>query len=318
MKVRSFGHALPARQIMNDELSRFLDTSDEWIYSHTGIKSRHILSNGETISSLGAQAAQMALDKAGLTADDIDYILCPTTCGEMIFPATGCLIQQRIGAKCPAMDLNAGCTGFLYALDLADAMLIRGNVKHVLIVCAEQITRLADWADRSTCVLFGDAAGAAICEAGEGFKSIYLTARGTAGPLYGIADGGNCPFTDVKSKGVPLQMNGQEIFKFAVTRSCEDIQTVLDQSGFTPDSVDYFVLHQANRRIMDTARSRLKQPAEKFPVNITTHGNTGSAGIPVLLSEMAEDGRLQTGQTLVLSAFGAGLTSGAALLQYNI
>ncbi len=318
MKVRSFGHALPVREVTNDELSEYLDTSDEWIMSHTGIQKRHIITNGETISSLGAQAAQMALARAGLTADDLDYILCATTCGELIFPATACLIQQKLGATCPALDVNAGCTGFLYALDLADAMIGRGNVKRVLVVCAEHITRLADWTDRSTCVLFGDAAGAALCEAGEGWKSARLTARGTADPLYASADGSNCPFVKEKPKAIPLQMNGQEIFKFAVTQSCTDIQTVLDQANVDADSVDYYVLHQANLRILDTARTRLKQPAEKFPVNITTHGNTGSAGIPVLLSEMIEDGRLQTGQTLVLCAFGAGLTSGAALLQYNI
>ena len=215
------------------------------------------------------------------------------------------------------MDINAGCTGFLCALDLADGMLARGNVKRVLVVAAEQITRLCDWSDRSTCVLFGDAAGAAICEAGEGFKAIHITTRGTADPLYAVMDGGNCPFTEPKAEAVPLQMAGQEIFKFAVTQSCEDIQTVLQEGGIDADAVDHFVLHQANRRILDAARTRLKQPAEKFPVNITTHGNTGSAGIPALLSEMTEDGRLQPGQTLVLSAFGAGLTSGAALLHYD-
>ena len=169
---------MPKQEIVNDQLSEFLDTSDEWIQSHTGILSRHVLSGDETISSLGAQAAQMALDRANLTVDDIDYILCSTTCGEMIFPSTACMIQQKIGASCPAIDVNAGCTGFLYAMDMADAMLLRGNVKHVLIIAAEQITRLADWSDRSTSVLFGDAAGAALCTAGDGLKAIHLTATG--------------------------------------------------------------------------------------------------------------------------------------------
>jgi 3-oxoacyl-[acyl-carrier-protein] synthase-3 len=317
MKVLSFGHALPAREITNDELSELLDTSDEWIRSHTGISSRHILSGDETISTFGAQAAKMALDRAGLTVDDIDYILCSTTCGEMIFPATACLIQRKLRAKCPAVDVNAGCTGFIYAMDMADAMLRRGNVKHVLIVAAEQITRLADWNDRATSVLFGDAAGAAVCAAGEGLLSIRLTATGNPDVLYGTMDGGNCPFCEPKMQASPLIMSGQEIFKYAVTQSCKDIRWVLEQGGVKAHSVDYFVLHQANRRILDTARSRLKQPAEKFPLNVTTHGNTGSAGIPALLSEMTEDGRLQAGQLLVLSAFGAGLTSGAALLQFN-
>jgi len=315
MKVLSFGHALPAREIANDQLSELMDTSDEWIRSHTGIESRHILSGDETVSSLGVKAARMALDRAGLTVDDIDYILCATTCGEMIFPATACLIQRKLGAKCPAADVNAGCTGFLYCMDMADAMLLRGNVKRVLIVAAEQVTRLSDWNDRATSVLFGDAAGAAVCEAGEGLLSIRLTATGNPDVLYAKMDGGNCPFCEPKIKAVPLKMSGQEIFKYAVTQSCKDIRFVLEHGGVKAGQVDYFVLHQANRRILDTARSRLKQPAGKFPVNITTHGNTGAAGIPALLSEMTEDGRLQTGQTLVLSAFGAGLTSGAALLQ---
>lgn len=318
MKVRSFGHALPAREIRNDQLSEIMNTSDEWIQSHTGIASRHVLSGDETISALGAQAAKMALDRAGLTVDDIDYILCATTCGEMIFPSTACLIQRKLGAACPALDVNAGCTGFLYALDLADAMIARGNVKHVLVVAAEQITRLSDWADRSTSVLFGDAAGAAVCEAGEGFKAVRLTATGNPDVLYSTMDGGNCPFCEPKMQAVPLKMSGQEIFKYAVTQSAKDVRFVLDKAKVKASDVDYFVLHQANRRILETARQRLKQPAEKFPMNITTHGNTGSAGIPALLSEMTEDGRLQTGQTLVLSAFGAGLTSGAALLQFNL
>ncbi|HPJ02514.1 MAG TPA: beta-ketoacyl-ACP synthase III [Candidatus Limiplasma sp.] len=318
MKIRSFGHALPAQEISNNKISEIMDTSDEWIQSHTGISSRYILSGDETISALGAQAAQMALDRAGLSVSDVDYILCSTTCGEMIFPSTACLIQRKLGASCPAVDVNAGCTGFLYALDMADAMLARGHMKHVLVIAAEQITRLADWTDRATSVLFGDAAGAALCEPGDGLKAVHLTAAGNADVLYATMDGGNCPYTEPKQKAVPLQMAGQEIFKYAVTQSSKDIHHVLAKGGAKASAVDHFVLHQANRRILDAARTRLKQPAEKFPMNIETHGNTGSAGIPVLLSEMMGDGRLQAGDTLVLSAFGAGLTSGAALLQFNI
>lgn len=318
MKISAFGHALPAQEIDNEKISEILDTSDEWIQSHTGIASRRILTGEETISKLGAQAARMALDRAGLTAGDVDYILCSTTCGEMIFPSTACLIQRELGATCPALDVNAGCTGFLYALDMADAMLSRGNVKTVLVIAAEQITRLADWSDRATSVLFGDAAGAVLCQAGEGLRAIHLTAAGNTDILYATMDGGNCPFTVPKIKAKPMQMSGQEVFKYAVTQSNKDIHFVLEKGGVKSSAVNHFVLHQANRRILDAARARLKQPAEKFPMNIGTHGNTGSAGIPVLLSEMTEDGRLQAGDTLVLSAFGAGLTSGAALLQFNI
>lgn len=316
MIIRSFGHALPKRIVTNDELARFLDTSDEWIQSHTGIQSRRVLTGGETLSALGAQAAEMALERAGMTAADIDYILCSTTRGEMFFPSTACLVQQKIGAGCPCLDINAGCTGFLYALDTADALLESGKAKRLLIVCAEQLSRLTDWTDRSTCVLFGDAAGAAICERGNGVKAVRLTAEGDAAYLHGWPSGGNSPFDDQIPTEKPLYMNGQEIFKFAVTRSLRDVEAVMDESALTADAVDYFVLHQANRRILDAVRARLKQPEEKFPVNITDHGNTSSACIPVLLSEMEGDGRLKKGQTLVLSAFGAGLTTGAAVLQY--
>ena len=316
MKILSFGHALPKRTVTNAELTQFLDTSDEWIQAHTGIESRHIMTGKETLSGLGAKAAKMALDRAGLKPEDIDYILCSTTRGEMTFPATACLIQARIGATCPSLDINAGCTGFLYAMDMADALLESGRVNRLLIVCAEQVSRLTDWTDRSTCVLFGDAAGAAVCERGDSLKTVRVSAEGDAKLLHAWASGGNCPFDDRIPEEQPLYMNGQEIFKFAVTRSCRDIESVMEICDLTPDAVDYFVLHQANRRILDAARTRLKQPVEKFPMNIATHGNTSSACIPVLLSEMAEDGRLQRGQTLVLSAFGAGLTTGAALLQY--
>ncbi len=312
----AFGHALPKRVVTNQELMAFVDTTDEWIVEHTGIRSRRVMSGRETVSGLGAKAAKMALSRAGMTAKDIDYIICSTSFGEMTFPATACLIQEKLGATCPGLDVNAGCTGFLYALDLADALLASGKAKRILIVCAEQISRVADWTDRSTCVLFGDAAGAALCEVGEGLKTIRLSAKGNANILHAWPESGNSPFLGEAQAAQPLFMNGQEVFKFAVSNSSRDINAVLADSGLTPKAVDYFVLHQANLRIIDAARARLKQPTEKFPVNIQDHGNTSSACIPVLLSEMTEDGRLQRGQMLVLSAFGAGLTNGAAVLQY--
>ncbi|MDD3410397.1 MAG: ketoacyl-ACP synthase III [Eubacteriales bacterium] len=316
MKILSFGHALPEREVANSELVGMLDTSDEWIQSHTGIRSRHIMSGEETLSGLGERAARMALERAGVKAHELDYILCSTTLGEMTFPAMACLVQARLGASCPALDLNAGCSGFLYALDMAEALLQSGRAKKLLVVAAEQATRLADWHDRSTCVLFGDAAGAAVLEPGDDLLSLRVTAHGNPSPLHSWADSGNCPFSGPYREGKRLTMNGQEIFMFAVSHSCQDIEQVLTQSGVTAQAVDHFVLHQANRRILESVRSRLKQPVEKFPMNIETHGNTSSACIPVLLSEMTADGRLQKGQTLVLSAFGAGLTTGAAVLRY--
>ena len=192
MKILSFGHALPKRTVTNAELTQFLDTSDEWIQSHTGIESRHIMTGRETLSALGAKACKLALERAGLKATDVDYILCSTTRGEMTFPATSCLIQDRLGATCPCLDVNAGCTGFLYALDVAEAMLTSGRVKRILVVCVEQVSRLTDWTDRSTCVLFGDAAGAAVCEAGDSLKTVRLAAYGDAKPLHAWPGGGNC------------------------------------------------------------------------------------------------------------------------------
>ena len=316
MRIRAFGHALPAKIVTNEDLAAILDTSDEWIQTHTGIVSRPILSGKETISGLGADAAKTALARAGLSVADVDYLLCSTTRGEMFFPSTACLIARKLGADCPCLDVNAGCTGFLYALDLADAMIAAGKARRVLIVCAEQISKVADWTDRSTCVLFGDAAGAALCEVGEGLKTVKLTAEGNPGPLHAWPSGGNCPFSGQPMGERPLHMNGQEIFRFAVANSLRDIVEVLEKSGLSADAADYYVLHQANRRILDAVCARLKQPADKFPVNITSHGNASSACIPVLLSEMEGDGRLKKGQTLVLSAFGAGLTTGAAVLQY--
>ncbi len=316
MNISSFGHALPAKTVTNHDLAQILDTSDEWIQTHTGICSRRILSGDETISGLGAQATQMALTRAGLTVADIDYIVCSTVRGEMFFPSTACLIAQKLGAICPCLDVNAGCTGFLYALDFADAMITAGKANRVLIVCAEQLSKVTDWTDRTTCVLFGDAAGAALCEKGDNLKAVRLSAESDPEPLHAWPSGGNCPFDAHIATEHLLYMNGQEIFKFAITRSLRDIGLVLDDCGLTADAVDSFVLHQANLRILEAVRTRLRQTAEKFPVNITTHGNASSACIPVLLSEMVEDGRLLRGQTLVLSAFGAGLTTGAAVLQY--
>ncbi len=316
MRILSFGHALPQRVVSNEELTQFLETSDEWIQSHTGILSRRVMTGEETISGLAADAARMALERAGLSANDVDFILCTTSRGEMFFPSTACLLQQKLGAACAADDINAGCSGFLNALQMADALLESGKNQRILVVAAEQTARFSDWTDRATCVLFGDAAGAAICERGDSLKALRLSATGNPEPLHSWPSSGNSPFVQPPILEKPMYMNGQEIFMYAVSHSTHDILAVMEDAGIADDGVDYYVLHQANKRILDSVRNRLKQPAEKFPMNIETHGNCSSACIPVLLSEMTEDGRLQRGQTLVLSAFGAGLTTGAAVLRY--
>ena len=293
MRILGTGSALPAHTLTNDDLSKFLDTSDEWIRTHTGIRSRQVITD-ETLLQLAARAANAALENAGLAAADIDYILASSVLPDTITPSLGCLLQAQIGANCPALDVNAACAGFLYALDLADALTVSGKAKRVLVVCAEGMTRMVDWTDRSTCVLFGDGAGAAVVDGGEGgLMATLLTSQGDATHLNMYPDPGNSPY------------------------SVSDLRAVCEKAGVALDDIDHFLLHQANKRIIDAARARLKQPIEKFPMNVEVRGNTSSASVPILLDEENRAGRLHAGDKLAMSAFGAGLTTGACVLTWT-
>ena len=316
MRILGTGSAVPAFTLKNERLTEFLDTSDEWIRTRTGICSRQIMTD-ETILQLGAQAARNALENAGLTAADVDYILCSTVQADTVTPSLACLLQKEIGASCPALDINGACSGFIYALDLADAYLKAGKAQRMLVVCAESMSRIADWTDRSTCVLFGDGAGAVVLDGGEARFRANLTSEGNATPLYFNVRSGNSPFMQHGEEMQGLYMDGPEIYKFAVSHSFAGLKQVAEDEGVSIDGIDHFLLHQANKRIIDAVRTRLKQPEEKFPTNVAVRGNTSSASIPILLDEENRKGRFHRGDLLAMSAFGAGLTTGACILEWT-
>ena len=266
---------------------------------------------------LAARAANAALENAGLTSADIDYLLCSTVQADTVTPSLGCVLQAEIGAACPALDINGACAGFLYALDLADALLKAGKAARVLVVCAEGMSRMVDWSDRSTCVLFGDGAGAAVVDGGEGLLATRLTSAGDATFLNMHPSPGNSPFATSHLPMRALYMDGPEIYRFAVSHSVKDLRAVCEAAGVALEDVDHFLLHQANKRIIDAARVRLKQPQEKFPLNVQVRGNTSSASVPILLDEVNRAGRLRPGDILAMSAFGAGLTTGACVLRWT-
>lgn len=318
MNILGIGRAIPKQAITNQQLESILDTSDEWIVSRTGIKERRVLGE-ETLTDLAIAAAREALDHAGLTGQELDMILVATTMGDYLFPSLACLVQQDIGANCPAMDLHAACTGFLYGLDTADAFIKSGKYKHILVIGAEAISRLANWQDRATCVLFGDGAGAMVVGPGDALKAMTLTARTDQRVLYSVTPPGNCPFTASSQEPADgLKMAGQDVFRFAVTQSAADLERALTLAGLTIDQVDWVLLHQANRRILDSVRTRLKLDPMKMPSNIHRTGNTSAASIPLLLWELYHSGLLKQGQLLALSAFGAGLTSGACVIRWDL
>jgi len=312
LKIISTGEAVPRNTVSNDQISGFLDTSDEWITARTGVKSRHI-SSGETLTDLCVEAAQRALDKSELDISQIDLIICATICGDYLFPSLACCVAERFETVCPAFDINAACSGFIYALDVANGYLSTGKARNILIISAEMISKLTDWTDRSSCVLFGDGAAACIVTKGDALKYIHLTATGNSKFLYMPMGSGNSPFREKIETGF-LSMHGQEIFKFAVSMIESESILALEELKMTFDDIDYFVLHQANKRIIESARNRLKQPENKFPTNIERYGNVSSASMPLVLNKMIDEGKIKKGTKLLLSAFGAGLTTGTCVM----
>lgn len=315
MKIIGTGSAMPSLAVTNDMLSEFLDTSDEWISTRTGIKQRRIISD-ESLKELATQASLQAIKDAGLTPQEIDFILCSNTLNNFVVPAFSCIIQGEIGANCPCIDLNGACTGFMYALYIAHSLIEVGKAKNILVLCAEECSRMVDWNERNTCVLFGDGTAAVVVTEGDSFKSTHLTTQSRVEPLYYRRKMEYNPFVSRPDGDAPLFMNGKDVFKLAVTSSLADIDTVLKKSNLSVDEVDFFILHQANIRIIDTIREFLKQPAEKFPHNIERYGNTSSASIPILVDELHRNGTIKMGDKIVFSAFGAGFASGAALLEW--
>lgn len=311
------GSALPKKVVTNDDLAQFLDTSDEWIVTRTGIKTRHVATD-ETTSSLAVEAAKNALDMAHLSPSDLDLIICTTVTHDYITPSLACVVQGELGADCPALDINAACSGFLYALDVADGYFARGRVEKVLVVSSELLTRITDWRDRATAVLFGDGAGAVVLGKGNALRSIKIGAKGNPDPLYSPNVGGISPWrADKTEPECFLHMNGQEVFKFAVSTVSADLIDVAQEAGIDVSSLDHAVLHQANLRILDAAARKCGLAPEKMEVIIDETGNMSSACIPIALDRLVRSGRLHSGEWVALAGFGAGYTSGAACFKWD-
>ena len=315
MKISGTGSALPKKIVTNDMLSEFLDTSDEWIRTRTGVRSRRVISD-EKLEDLAAEAAVKALEDAGLTSGQLDFIICSNVVNEYVTPQLSCIIQGAIGASCPCVDINCACAGFIHALDIAESFYQAGKVRNVLIVCAEEPTRMTDWTDRRTCVLFGDGAGAAVLTPGDNIKGVKLSAVSSTESLRQYRKLQPTPYITKEEDNYPLHMNGQEVFKFAIKAASADITSVLDTTGISPEEVDHYLLHQANIRIIEAIQRYLEQPKGKFPTNIEDHGNSSSACCAILLDECNRKGILKEGQTVVMSAFGAGFVSGAAVFEW--
>ncbi|MCR6498673.1 ketoacyl-ACP synthase III [Shinella sp. CPCC 101442] len=318
--VRGFGTALPKRVLTNAELESMVDTSDEWIVQRTGIRQRYIAGEGETTASLGEAAARAALDKAGLTAADIDLIIVATSTPDNTFPATAVNIQNRLGMHHGfAFDVQAVCSGFVYAVTTADAYIRGGLARRVLVIGAETFSRILDWTDRTTCVLFGDGAGAIVLEAREGAgtiadRGILTTQLRSDGAhrekLY--VDGGPSTTGTVGH----LRMEGREVFKHAVGMITDVVVSSFDATGLTADDIDWLVPHQANKRIIDGSAKKLGIPLEKVVITVDQHGNTSAASIPLALAAAAGDGRIKEGDIVLLEAMGGGFTWGAVLLRW--
>ncbi|MCJ8147964.1 beta-ketoacyl-ACP synthase III [Shinella sedimenti] len=318
--VRGLGTALPKRVVTNAELEKTVDTSDEWIVQRTGIRQRYIAGEGETTASLGEAAGRAALEKAGLTAADIDVIIVATSTPDNTFPATAVNIQNRLGMHHGfAFDVQAVCSGFVYAVTTADAYIRGGLAKRVLVIGAETFSRILDWTDRTTCVLFGDGAGAIVLEAQEGAGNTsdrgVLTAQLRSDGAHReklYVDGGPSTTGTVGH----LRMEGREVFKHAVGMITDVIVSAFDATGFTADDVDWLVPHQANKRIIDGSARKLGIPEEKVVITVDLHGNTSAASIPLALAAAAEDGRIKQGDLVLLEAMGGGFTWGAVLLRW--
>jgi 3-oxoacyl-[acyl-carrier-protein] synthase III len=318
-RIMATGSALPERVLTNADLEKFVDTSDEWIYSRTGIRQRHIVAEGETTGDLATLAAQRALDAAGVKASELDLIILGTTTPDIIFPSTACLVQHRLGANgCAAFDVNAACSGFVYALGVADKFIRSGQSKKVLVIGAETLTRMVDWNERETCVLFGDGAGAVVLEAASepGIYATCLHADGGYEELLYNPVGVSVGFKDESNHGVRIRMSGREVFKVAVKTLDSLVEETLNAAGMDASQLDWLIPHQANLRIIEATAKRLNMPMEQVIVTVDKHANTSSGSVPLALDFAVRSGQVKRGQNLLLEAFGGGFTWASALLRY--
>lgn len=318
-RIIGTGGYLPEKILTNADLEKIVDTSDEWIRERTGIQQRHIAEEGQTTCDLAEQATLRALEMSGIDANTIDLIIVATTTPDKIFPSTACLLQSRLNIHgCPAFDVQAVCSGFVYGLSVADQFIKTGMTKRALVVGAETLSRITDWSDRNTCVLFGDGAGAVILEASEqaGILSTHIHADGKYEELLHVPSGpSKLPSTDAVAER-SMQMKGNEVFKMAVNTLSRIAKETLEANGIQKEDIDWLVPHQANLRIIKGTAKKLKLTDDQTVVTVHKHANTSSASIPLALDEAIRDGRIQRGQLLLLEAFGGGFTWGSALIRY--
>lgn len=321
MKTRicGTGSALPKQRVTNEDLSKIMDTTDEWIKSRTGIRARH-LAVDETLTDLTAEAARQALFEAGMQPEELDMILSATLSADKVVPMLSCELQEKLGASnAVAFDINAACSGFLFALQTADAYIKSGQYQKILVTGGEVLSKMMDWDDRSTCVLFGDGAGAVVVQAEETF-GLISTVQGSNGAKGEVLlcenRGNNNPYVKNSAKLSYVSMNGQEVYKFAVRTVPKAIFKAVQAAGYQVEEIDLFLLHQANMRIIEAVAKRLAVPMEKFPTNLEECGNMSAGSVPVLLDHVNKSGRIHKGDKIVLAGFGAGLTWGASVLTW--
>lgn len=317
-RIIGTGRCLPENIVTNDDLSKIMDTSDEWIASRTGIRKRHIAKE-ETTATMSAEAALKALKQAGLSAEEIDLIIVGTITGDHVTPSTACEVQKIIGAKnAVAFDVNAACSGFMFALNTAHAYLQSGIYKNAIIIGAETLSKIMDWSDRSTCVLFGDGAGAAVVTNAEaGLLSFTQGSDGARGMVLACKNrSNNNPLITTSKELDYTYMDGQEVYKFAVSKVPESIKQVLAEADLKTEDISYFILHQANIRIIRSVAKRLKVSEDKFPISLDHCGNISAASVPILLDEVNEKGMLKKGDKIVMAGFGAGLTWSASVIEW--
>lgn len=318
-RIIGTGSYLPEKVLTNKDLEKLVDTTDEWIRDRTGIRERRVAADDQTTGDLAEQAALNALDSAGVEPAEIDLLLVGTTTPDVIFPSTACLLQHRLGiGECGAFDINAACSGFIYALSVADQYIRNGNARRVLVIGAETLTRMVDWSDRATCVLFGDGAGAVVLgpDTEPGIMSTHIHANGGYGDLLRTDVGVSTGFTKEDRGGVTIRMRGNEVFKVAVNTLGRIVDETLAANKLDKHDLDWLIPHQANMRIIKATARKLDMPMDRVIVTVDRHGNTSAASVPLALDEAIRSGRVQRGEKLLLEAFGGGFTWGAALIRY--
>jgi len=318
-RIIGTGSYLPEKVLSNADLEKMVETSDEWIFSRTGIRERRVAAENQSTTDLAQEAATRAMDAAGVTKDEIDLIILATTTPDRIFPSSACLLQDRLDIHgCAAFDVQAVCTGFVYALGIADKFIKTGSAKCALVIGAETLSRIVDWTDRSTCVLFGDGAGAVVVKASDtpGIISSHLHADGKYKELLHVPAGISQDFEKVKAGEAYIQMQGNEVFKMAVNTLGRIVDETLDASGMKKSDIDWLVPHQANIRIINATAKKLGMSLDNVVVTVDRHGNTSAASIPLAFDEAVRDGRINPGDTVLMEAFGGGFTWGSVLFNY--